>query len=61
MIAQLTLPERQFSSVITAAVAAAGATMASLGRSDVLGIHGLIVMFLAVGLLATISALQEKR
>ena len=51
MIAQLTLPERQVASLIAAAVAMTGAAMAVLGRSDVLGIHGLIVMFLAVGLL----------
>ena len=51
MIAQLSVSERQIASVIAAAVAITGAAMASFGRSDVLGIHGLIVMFLAVGLL----------
>ena len=54
MIAQLTVSERQIASVIAAAVAITGAAMASFGRSDVLGIHGLIVMFLAVGLLYVI-------
>jgi cytochrome c oxidase cbb3-type subunit 1 len=51
MLAQLTLSERQVASVIAAAVAIAGAAMAWFGRSDVLGIQGLTVMFLAVGLL----------
>ena len=54
MIAQLTVSERQIASVIAAAVAITGAAMASFGRSDVLGFHGLIVMFLAVGLLYVI-------
>ena len=51
MLAQFTSSERQVASLIAAAVAITGAAMASLGRSDVLGIHGLIVMFFAVGLL----------
>src|SRR6476620_6513883 len=54
MLAQLTLSERQIASVIAAAVAIAGAAMAWLGRSDALGVHGLMVMFLGVGLLYVI-------
>ena len=54
MIAQLTVSERQIASVIAAAVAITGAAMASFGRSDVLGVHGVIVMFFAGGLLYVI-------
>ena len=47
MIANLTSAERQIALVIAAAVALAGGVMAVLGRSDVLGVHGVIVMLFA--------------
>lgn len=47
MIANLTSSERQNAFVIAAIVFGAGLTMAALGRSDVLGVHGVIVMLFA--------------
>ena len=47
MIAKLTSSERQNALVLAVIVALAGAAMAILGRSDVLGVHGLIVMIFA--------------
>src|SRR5690349_83185 len=47
MIAKLTSAERQNALLITAAVGLVGAVMAVLGRADVLGVHGVIVMLFA--------------
>ena len=47
MIAKLTSSERQNALILAAIVALAGMAMAALGRSDVLGVHGLIVMLFA--------------
>ena len=47
MIANLTSSERQYALVIAVAVALAGIAMAALGRSDTLGVHGVIVMLFA--------------
>ena len=54
MIGQLTTWERQTSAAILLCVGLAGLTMAVLGRADPLGVHGLIVMIFAGGLLATV-------
>ena len=51
MIRQLTSSERQSAAVIAIAVVIAGAAMAVLGGSDALGVHGVIVMLFAGGLL----------
>ena len=60
MIGQLTSLERQNAAVIAIIVAVAGAIMAALGRSDALGIHGVIVMLFAGGVLyAVMSAFYE--
>ena len=47
MIAKLTSSERQNALILAAIVALAGMAMAALGRSDVLGVHGLFVMLFA--------------
>lgn len=47
MIAKLTSSERQNALVIATAVAFCGGVMAIVGRSDVLGVHGLITMLFA--------------
>ena len=44
MIAQLTSSERQYAAMILLVVAMAGIAMAALGKSDPLGIHGVIVL-----------------
>ncbi|NNH30548.1 cytochrome-c oxidase, cbb3-type subunit I, partial [Rhizobium sp. SEMIA 4085] len=48
---RLTTSERQHAAAITLAVAIAGMTMAAVGRSDALGVHGVIVMLFAGSLL----------
>ena len=44
MLGNLTSSERQNALVLAAAVTFAGAAMAIMGRSDILGVHGVIVM-----------------
>ena len=44
MIRQLTSSERQSAAAIAIAVVIVGGAMAVLGRSDPLGVHGVIVM-----------------
>ena len=56
MIRQLTSSERQSAAVIAIAVVIAGAAMAVLGRSDALGVHGVIVMLFAGGLLCAVMS-----
>ncbi len=50
MIAQLTTIERRQSAIILLAVGMAGVAMAALGRSDPLGVHGLLVILFSAGL-----------
>ncbi|TJV42169.1 MAG: cytochrome-c oxidase, cbb3-type subunit I, partial [Mesorhizobium sp.] len=47
MISNLKSSERQYALLIAVAVALAGLAMAALGRSDTLGVHGVIVMLFA--------------
>src|SRR6187551_1818722 len=56
MIANLTPAERQIALIIAGAVTLAGAAMAVLGRSDVLGVHGVIVMLFAGVILCLIMS-----
>ena len=50
MLANLTSLERQYALMLAGAVALAGLAMAIVGRSDVLGVHGVIVMVFGGGL-----------
>ena len=60
MIRQLTSSERQSAVALVLALAVAGLAMAALGRSDALGVHGVIVMLFAAGLLyAVMSSFYE--
>ncbi|WP_438752307.1 cytochrome-c oxidase, cbb3-type subunit I [Pararhizobium sp. O133] len=49
MVAQLTSGERQIALVILIALALVGLAMGVAGRTDALGVHGLIVLTLSVG------------
>lgn len=51
MIRQLNSTERQFAAVVLVMVAVAGVAMAAMGRSDTLGVHALLVILFAGGLL----------
>ena len=51
MIRQLNSTERQYAAVVLVMVAVAGVAMAALGRSDTLGVHGVLVMLFAGALL----------
>ena len=51
MIGKLSSTERQYAAVVLVMLAAAGIAMAALGRSDTLGVHGLLVILFAGGLL----------
>jgi cytochrome c oxidase cbb3-type subunit I len=51
MIAKLSSTERQYAAVVLVMLATAGIAMAALGRSDTLGVHGLLVILFAGGLL----------
>ena len=50
LIAQLTTTERRQSAIILLAVGMVGIAMAALGRSDPLGVHGLLVILYCLGL-----------
>lgn len=50
LIAQLTTSERRQSAIILLVLGMAGLAMAALGRSDPLGVHGLLVILFSVGL-----------
>src|SRR6187551_692265 len=54
MIQQLTTSERENALVILLLVFVAGVTMAALGKSDPLGVHGLIVLLFGGGLAALV-------
>ena len=56
MIANLTSSERQGALILAAVVALAGMAMAALGRADVLGVHGLIIMLFAGAVLFLIMS-----
>ena len=49
MLANLTSSERQNALILASLVTLAGVAMAVLGRSDVLGVHGVIVMLFGGG------------
>ena len=51
MITQLTLGERRYAAGILFAVATTGALMAASGPTDYFGVHGVIILILAGGLL----------
>ncbi|TGW04597.1 cytochrome-c oxidase, cbb3-type subunit I, partial [Mesorhizobium sp. M2D.F.Ca.ET.145.01.1.1] len=51
MVTQLTSSERQYSAVILLLVGLMGLTMAALGKSDPIGVHGVIVMLFSGALL----------
>lgn len=60
MIRQLTSSERQYAAAILLAVAMCGVAMAAAGRSDPLGVHGLIVILFSGALLyPVLSTLYE--
>ena len=50
MLANLTSSERQNALILAGAVALAGVAMAIMGRSDVLGVHGVMVMLFGGGI-----------
>lgn len=61
MIRQFTASERQTAAIIAAIGVIIGLTMVVLGRSDALGVHGLIVMLFAGGLLCVVlSSFYER-
>ena len=56
MIAELTKAERQLALVILIAVALCGLLLAAIGRADALGVHGALIMALAIaGIFGVIS------
>jgi hypothetical protein len=57
MVQQLTTSERQNALVILLLVFVAGVTMAALGKSDPLGVHGLMVLLFGGGLAALLCGL----
>jgi cytochrome c oxidase cbb3-type subunit 1 len=60
MMNRLTLAERQLATVLAGLVALGGFTMAAAGRGDPMGVHGWIVLILALAaLLKVVAALQE--
>ncbi|MCB1471251.1 MAG: cbb3-type cytochrome c oxidase subunit I, partial [Rhizobiaceae bacterium] len=56
MLANLTSSERQSALILASLVTLAGVAMAVLGRSDVLGVHGVIVMLFGGGIAWLIMA-----
>ncbi len=56
MVSQLTLSERQYALVILVLAALCGLAMAAGGRSDPLGVHGIIVMIYSVALAFVVMA-----
>lgn len=59
MIRHLNSSEGQYAAVILVMVAAAGVAMAAVGRSDPLGVHGVLVVLFAGALLYPASRSSE--
>ena len=61
MVAQLTKNERQIALVILLVMAAVGLAMAAGGRNDPFGVHGALVMVVAIlGMFGVISAITPR-
>ena len=60
MVSQLTTTERQLALVILAVLGLCGLAMASAGRADPLGIHGLIVVLASVAMVFVVIADYHK-
>jgi cytochrome c oxidase cbb3-type subunit 1 len=56
MVSQLTTTERQLALVILAVLGLCGLAMASAGRADPLGVHGLIVVLASVAMVFVVIA-----
>ena len=55
MIAKLTIGERQSALVLLAVMAVLGLAMAALGAGDAMGVHGFIVLFVALALVFVVG------